>query len=396
MPTASVNGTQLYYIQTGQGPDIVFVHGLASNLAFWYSGIILPLRLQYQVTAYDLRGHGYSSMPPQGYTHSDMADDLLELADHLELGRFHLIGHSFGGLVSLSFAIRHPERLLSLTLADAPVDGFKTHINNRAWPAWWPKLLSKLRELDIEIDADDPYPEIRVLESLAHTRVRSFIQESMSLPIFMPYAWGKGSKRTAKRWIELLDKTSAKLDIRSRKFSAEDLANIKLPTLAMYGTESRWKYSAELLGEYIPQIDIVHVENAGHFHPWERPDFFIHSWQKFIAAIDAPREFVHKDRRRHARCNLRLPLALIKSPSVYARAVSVNLSDQGLLMESASELGVGAVVEISAKLNSYGQRVTLKGIIIRKDIENNSRFGVKLLPGEDLEIWNNYVSETQY
>jgi pimeloyl-ACP methyl ester carboxylesterase len=346
------------------------------------------------VTAYDLRGHGYSSMPSQGYTHSDMADDLLKLADHLELGRFHLIGHSFGGLVSLSFAIRHPDRLLSLTLADAPVDGFETHINDRVWPAWWPQLLSKLKEVNIEIDEDDPYPEIRVLESLAHTRVRNFIQETMALPIFMPYGWGKGSKRTAKRWIELLDKTSAKLDVRSRKFSAEDLGKIKLPTLAIYGTESRWKYSAELLGEYIPQIDIVYVENAGHFHPWERPDFLIHSWQKFIAAIDSPRASVPKDRRRHARYNLRLPLELIKSPSIYAKAVSVNLSGQGLMMESASEFGVGAEVEISAKLNSYDRRITLKGIIIRKDIENNTRFGVKLLPGEDLETWYHYLSAT--
>jgi pimeloyl-ACP methyl ester carboxylesterase len=392
MPTASVNGTQLYYIQTGQGPDTLFVHGLASNLAFWYSGIILPLRSQYQVTAYDLRGHGYSSMPSQGYTHSDMADDLLKLADHLKLGRFHLIGHSFGGLVSLSFAIRQPDRLLSLTLADAPLDGAITKNNDRAWPAWWPKLLSKLREVNVEIDADDPYPEIQVLESLAHTRVRNFIQESMSLPIFMPYGWGKGSKRTAKRWIELLDKTSAKLDIRARKFSTEDLRNIRLPTLAIYGTESRWKYSAEFLGKYIPQIDIVYVENAGHFHPWERPDFLIHSWQKFIAAIDQSLVSVPEDRRRHARCNLRLPLELIKHPSVFARAVSVNLSNQGLLMESASEFGVGAEVEISTKLNSYGQRINLKGIVIRKDIENNTRFGVELLPGEDLEIWHNYVS----
>ena len=92
------------------------------------------------------------------------------------------------------------------------------------------------------------------------------------------------------------------------------------------------------------------------------------------------------------RYNRRLPLELIKNPSVYARATSINLSDQGLLMESASKFGVGAEVAISAKLTSYNRRITIKGIIIRKDIKNHTRFGVKLLPGEDLEIWHNYVS----
>jgi hypothetical protein len=92
------------------------------------------------------------------------------------------------------------------------------------------------------------------------------------------------------------------------------------------------------------------------------------------------------------RYNRRLPLELIKNPSVYARATSINLSDQGLLMESSSEFGVGAELEIYAKLNSNAQRIAVKGIIIRKEIGNNTRFGVKLLPGEDIEMWHNYVS----
>ena len=64
MSTVTVNGVKLNYIRTGDGSDVVLVHGLASSLAFWYSGMVLRLRHHYRVTAYDLRGHGYSSMPP--------------------------------------------------------------------------------------------------------------------------------------------------------------------------------------------------------------------------------------------------------------------------------------------------------------------------------------------
>ena len=89
MPAIPVNGIKLNYIHLGQGTDVVLAHGLASSLAFWYPGIVLPLRLGHRVTAYDLRGHGYSSMPYSGYTHMNMAGDLAGLVDRLGLRKFH-------------------------------------------------------------------------------------------------------------------------------------------------------------------------------------------------------------------------------------------------------------------------------------------------------------------
>ena len=272
---------------------MVLIHGLASNLAFWYSGIILPLRYRYRVTAYDLPGHGMSGMPHSGYTHKEMADDLLGLVQYLGLERFHLVGHSFGGLVSLSFAIRYPEYIRSLTLADVPIDG--AHQSDCSF--WWSTLLDKLRDLGVTIRDDDPQPEYQILEQLAYPEIRSIIQRQMPIFTHLPFGVGKGADRTAKRWLELLHTTTAREDIRSREFSVKDLRRVKLPTLAIYGTESKWRSSSEVLRDYLPECDIVYVEKAGHFHPREKPNIFLQHLWRFISSRDEPAQHLFDDRR---------------------------------------------------------------------------------------------------
>src|SRR5262249_43531877 len=100
MPEIAVNGTRLYYQQSGDGPDVVLVHAVTSNQAIWvFSGLIDSLAADFRVTSYDLRGHGASDRPPTGYTSAVMADDLIGLHAALGLGPAYLVGHSFGGVV---------------------------------------------------------------------------------------------------------------------------------------------------------------------------------------------------------------------------------------------------------------------------------------------------------
>ena len=55
---------------------------MAANHAFWNLNLLLPLAREYRVTTYDLRGHGYSEMPPRGYTSADFAEDLVGLPNY--------------------------------------------------------------------------------------------------------------------------------------------------------------------------------------------------------------------------------------------------------------------------------------------------------------------------
>src|SRR3954454_5600622 len=77
------SGVELHYQQFGQGPDLVMIHGITGNLAIWHLEMVPALMSQFRITTYDLRGHGYSSVPPTGYTTADHATDLKNLLDHL-------------------------------------------------------------------------------------------------------------------------------------------------------------------------------------------------------------------------------------------------------------------------------------------------------------------------
>jgi 3-oxoadipate enol-lactonase len=115
MPTADVNGQTLYYEVHGEGEPLVIVMGLSADILAW--ALQLPeWSKQYKVIAVENRDVGRSSYATEPYDITDMADDVVALADHLEIDDFHLLGLSMGGAISQEVAINHPERVRTLTL----------------------------------------------------------------------------------------------------------------------------------------------------------------------------------------------------------------------------------------------------------------------------------------
>jgi pimeloyl-ACP methyl ester carboxylesterase len=117
MPIQPIRSTDLYYELSGAGPPLVFISGLGSDHSAW--DLQAPEFAQsYQCLTYDHRGIGSSPLGdlPEPYRIELLADDLAELLDRLELDRVHMLGQSMGGTVAQAFALRYPERLLSLSL----------------------------------------------------------------------------------------------------------------------------------------------------------------------------------------------------------------------------------------------------------------------------------------
>src|SRR5687767_4841427 len=124
MPFATVRGIKLSYRQDDAGPDVVLIHGVAGNMAVWYlCGLVHELAGHFRVTAYDLRGHGYSESTPTGYTSRDMAEDLQALRQKLGIGPVYLLGHSFGAAIALQAALLEPEAVKGVVLSDAYLPG---------------------------------------------------------------------------------------------------------------------------------------------------------------------------------------------------------------------------------------------------------------------------------
>lgn len=122
MPYLERPGAQLYYQEVGDGPAILTTHGVTENGLYWIlPGIVDRLaQAGYRVVSTDMRAHGgtRAAGEPRGYDVETVATDFGAIADHLGLERFHLLTHATGGMAGLRYAMRHPERLLSLMSTD--------------------------------------------------------------------------------------------------------------------------------------------------------------------------------------------------------------------------------------------------------------------------------------
>jgi pimeloyl-ACP methyl ester carboxylesterase len=281
MPFACVNGIRLHYYRRGRGPDVVMVHGLAASLAFWYLAIVPRLAGEFCVTAYDLRGHGQSDMPPCGYDQATMCADLAALVNQLDLGQFDLVGHSFGGLVALQYAVAHPERVRSLTLADVPLWTPK-RIDRAHELKRWALLRRQLMQCGVTVPArmpSQPYPLLQELAAPHLARVR----RSLSKRRFLPFGLWNGSTRAADRWLELLRTTSALNEVDFAPEVTLQRARICTPPiLLIFGELSRWIGACHLVSKILPNCRTVIVSEAGHFHPFQRPDLFASHLREFL------------------------------------------------------------------------------------------------------------------
>ena len=110
-----------HYELTGpaDGTPVVLVHGFSVPMYIWDSTAVALSRAGYRVLRYDLFGRGLSDRPDITYDANLVDRQLGELLDSLRIGApVHLMGLSFGGIVTATFSGRHPERVRSLTLID--------------------------------------------------------------------------------------------------------------------------------------------------------------------------------------------------------------------------------------------------------------------------------------
>jgi pimeloyl-ACP methyl ester carboxylesterase len=106
----------LYYEVAGQGPALLFAHGLGGNHLSWWQQIA-HFAPHYTCVAFAHRGFAPSDPLPQGPDPADYAGDLAALIEHLEFEDVRLVGQSMGGWTVLEYAIAHPRRVKALVLS---------------------------------------------------------------------------------------------------------------------------------------------------------------------------------------------------------------------------------------------------------------------------------------
>jgi non-heme chloroperoxidase len=120
----SANGLSFAYVERGSGSPVVLVHGSISDYREW-SNQITVLAKRYRVIAYSRRYH-WPNLPPgkdADVSLEKQADDLAGIINALGIAPAHIVGHSFGGAVALNLALRYPELVRTLVLAEPAVTG---------------------------------------------------------------------------------------------------------------------------------------------------------------------------------------------------------------------------------------------------------------------------------
>jgi pimeloyl-ACP methyl ester carboxylesterase len=287
MPIAKVRDAELHYQILGSGDDVVLIHGLGANLAFWYWAAKRVSAGHRRILMYDLRGHGRSSMPGSGYNLMDMCEDLRCLLDHLGIERAHIVGHSYGARVALSFTGLHPERTNTLTVADTQVHALQPTLRLRDWSHWekWKRDLvaGGMRRLP----HDDAMIDFRLLASFneySHDLVnRGRRAGRRRLSMKSRDMGAKGGRR----WSRLLETTTAGTELSDETPLTKDFFSaIQVPTLLLYGRYSHCLLTSEALLLLIPDSRRVLIPGAGHFHPAVKPILFSRVLDPFLAGVD--------------------------------------------------------------------------------------------------------------
>jgi 3-oxoadipate enol-lactonase len=118
MPTLRLNQVDLHYEVNGNGPPLLFIHGLGSSTQDWEPQV-REFSLTYQVFTLDLRGHGRSGKPPGPYSIPLFASDLAALLEALGIQSTHVVGLSLGGCVAFQLALDFPGRVKTLVIVNS-------------------------------------------------------------------------------------------------------------------------------------------------------------------------------------------------------------------------------------------------------------------------------------
>ena len=118
MPTAPVNGIQLYYEVHGEGPStIVFAHGAAGSHLVWFQQIPFFSK-RYRCITFDHRRFHLSPDLPDGPGVASFVDDLRALLDYLGIQQTAIVAQSMAGMTCFGFALEHPHRVKALVMGD--------------------------------------------------------------------------------------------------------------------------------------------------------------------------------------------------------------------------------------------------------------------------------------
>ncbi len=266
MTLVDVGSTRLWVEETGAGRPLLVCHG-GPGLHHGPYRSLEPLATGRRLVHWDHRGHGRSAPLPDGAVDIALwADDAVALADTLGIGRFQVLGHSFGGWVAQELVLRHPERVDALVLvATTPgqLGSDESPDDDQGPPP--PPEVAAIFERTLATDADVVSLYEDLLPHLVHRA-----------GVVVPHA---------DHHLASADSAARVFDALGRWSSIDRLPTIACPTLVVVGPHDPVTSvpQSERIARRIPGAELVVLEDAGHFVWLDDPDGFFPLVERFLA-----------------------------------------------------------------------------------------------------------------
>jgi 3-oxoadipate enol-lactonase len=240
----------------GDGPLLLFLHGIGSNRHFWTRQVEFFSKTGFRAAAWDARGYGDSGSYEGPLQFEAFSADVLQVLALFRLQKAHLVGLSMGGRIARNFALAHPDKVRSLVLANT-TPGFD---------ALSPEAVKKF--------VDER--KNRTLDSLPS------LLGSRAAPEALPHLQQNFALLRKDTYLKTLEASVA-------QDRAAPVENIRTPTLVITGSEDRVypPAIARDMARRIPGAQFAELEGCGHLASLEQPERFNRLVLEFLTQLES-------------------------------------------------------------------------------------------------------------
>jgi len=269
---AEVNGASLAYREHGEGEAVVFVHGSASDMRTW-DHQFCELGARHRAIVYSRRYARPNDPIPEGADDPMLAhvDDLLSFMKRVDATPAHLVGHSWGGFVSLLAAIRHPEAVRSLVLMEPPV--LSLFVSTPPRPSELLGTLMRRPRTALAI--------VRFGVTAAEPATKAYQRgddeagfELFARGVLGPEAFERlSAERRAQAWDNVAVDKAQLLGEGFPPLGDDEVRGVVAPTLLLHGERSPrlFRLLADRLEELLPNVRRMEVPGASHIMHEDNP-----------------------------------------------------------------------------------------------------------------------------
>ncbi|GGQ83078.1 alpha/beta fold hydrolase [Couchioplanes azureus] len=277
-----VHGHARAFRLLGTGPTVLLlVHGIGCDGATWDT-VAPALAERYTVIVPDLLGHGRSAKPRADYSIGGYANGMRDLLGVLDIDRATVVGHSFGGGVTMQFAYQFPERTDRLVIVAGGGLGSQVSVAFRALTLPGASVALRLSHL----------PPSRLALGALRAAAGLVVPAALAADLNEAYAVHTGLRDPAARaaFLHVLRHVA---DWRGQLITMRDRAYLAqgLPTLVVWGDQDHVLpvEHAEAAAELMPGAQSVVLRGVGHFPHREAPEEFVHAMIDFVEGTEPKR-----------------------------------------------------------------------------------------------------------